>query len=247
MNRYSIFAFVTLVITFAAYSEEVEYTAEDGGKIFADLDLSAKGKDGPLIILFHQAGANGRSEYANTAPLFRENGYSTLVVDLRSGGETFGSNNRTVDARGESSGYCEAMPDVMASLNYATEQGFKGPVYAAGSSYSAALTIALGNERANALGGVIGFSPASGGPMAACSPNEFAATTKAATLIIRPEREMQVSSVQAQFELFKTNGHSTFIHKGGVHGASTLDEARADGATDPVWKTVLSFLKVNAK
>jgi alpha-beta hydrolase superfamily lysophospholipase len=247
MVRYSIIAFISLFVAFSAHSEEVEYSAEDGGKIFANLDLSAKGKDGPLIILFHQAGANGRGEYANTAPLFRENGYSTLVVDLRSGGETFGGSNRTVDARGESSGYCEAMPDLIASLNYAAAQGFKGPIYAAGSSYSAALTIALGNEQADALSGVIGFSPASGGPMAACSPNEFAATTKTPTLVVRPEREMQVPSVQTQFELFKTHGHSAFIHKGGIHGASTLDETRADGDIDPVWKTVLSFLKSNAK
>ena len=98
-----------LGFTMGVQAEEVTFKTTDGGTVYADEFTADAGKSAPLIMLFHQAGANGRAEYQNTAPRFRDAGFSVLLVDLRSGGDRFGGNNRTVDARGDSTGYCEGI------------------------------------------------------------------------------------------------------------------------------------------
>lgn len=244
-----VFQVISLVVgcglSLGAQAEEVTFKATDGSTVYADEYLTEAGKSAPLIILFHQAGANGRTEYQNTAPRFQEAGFNVMVVDLRSGGDRFGGNNRTVDARGESTGYCEAYPDLEAAINYADLQGYSGPVFAVGSSYSAALVVKLGAEYRSNLNGVVAFSPASGGPMADCSPNEYASTTKTPTMIVRPGNEMEYDSVKAQFALFEQEGHTMYVHEKGVHGSSTLDPNRAKEGSDGSWKAVMAFLAEN--
>jgi pimeloyl-ACP methyl ester carboxylesterase len=231
----------------AAKTEEVSYTSSDGTKIFADLNLPKHGKNGPLILLFHQAGASGKAEYQNVTPILLEHGYSTLAVDLRSGGDRFNGVNKTVTAFSEDPGYCAAYPDLLATLKYLEKADLNDTVFAVGSSYSAALVIHLGDEFRKELKGIIAFSPASGGPMAACNPNQYAETIKTPLMVVRPDAEMEYTSVQQQFTLFKQQGHKMFIHEGGVHGASTLDQTRTGTNTDPVWAEVLSFLKINIR
>lgn len=232
-------------LTFSAQAGEVTFKATDGSTVYAEELVADAGKSAPLIMLFHQAGANGRAEYENTAPRFQSAGYSVLLVDLRSGGDRFGGTNRTVEARGDSTGYCEAYPDMEATVNYAELQGYSGPVFAAGSSYSAGLVIKLGAEYGSMLNGVIAFSPASGGPMKDCNANGYAATSKTPTMVVRPGREMQHDSVKAQFALFEQEGHTMYVHSEGVHGASTLDPMRAKDGTDGTWKAVMAFLAEN--
>lgn len=235
-----------LVATQSANAKEVTFKTTDGKVIYADELVSPSGLDAPLMILFHQAGANGRAEYKNTAPHFQEMGFSLLVVDQSSGGDRFGGANRTVQARGESAGYCAAYPDLEAAINYAELKGYGGAIFAAGSSYSAGLVIRLGAEYGDMLNGVIAFSPASGGPMKDCSPNGYASETNTPTMIVRPEREMEVPSVQEQFTLFKTHDHTMFVHKGGVHGSSTLDSSRTKTDTSAAWAAIKAFLEENS-
>lgn len=236
-------ALALLLVSTAINAEEVTFTANDGSTVFADARMAPAGKKAPLLILFHQAGGDGRAEYAFAATRLLGAGYSLLLVDQRSGGNRFGGTNRTVAARGESTSYCEAYPDMEAALAYAVHGGYQGPIFAAGSSYSAGLVIRLGAEHTSELAGVIAFSPASGGPMKDCSPNGFAETTKTPTMLLRPGREMKNPSVAAQYENFKKAGHTMFVAQDGVHGSSMLDPERTKADVEPTWATVMAFLR----
>jgi len=234
---------VLIIVSTGLKAAEVTFSASDGSIVYADTMMAPAAKNAPLLILFHQAGGDGRAEYAYSAKRFLEAGYSLLIVDQRSGGSRFGGTNRTVEARGEKTGYCEAYPDMEAALAYAHDSGYSGPIYAAGSSYSAGLVIKLGAENADKLSGVVAFSPAAGGPMKDCSPNGYAATTKTPTMVLRPAREMANPSASAQFEQFKAAGHTMFVAENGVHGSSMLDPSRTKADTEATWAAVMAFLR----
>jgi len=238
--------FVLAVITVTgslAVAEEVEIVTADKSKIFADLHITEAGKTAPTILLFHQASANGRAEYATHIPRLLEAGYNVIVADQRSGGERFGGTNRTVDARGgQSTGYCEAYPDLEAVLQYAVDHGFSGPRFAWGSSYSAALVIMLGVDHADELAGVLAFSPAAGEPMGDCQPNDLFVKLKIPALILRPGREAEVESVQKQMKIVRDAGLQMYVAANGVHGSSMLDAERVQGDVAAHWAVVLDFL-----
>ncbi|PHR91289.1 MAG: hypothetical protein COA69_12320 [Robiginitomaculum sp.] len=233
----------------AKHATEMEQTtqtifkASDGESVYSDFYASAQGKEAPLILLFHQAGANGRGEYANITPKLVAQGYNVLQVDQRSGGGSFGSQNRTVKARGKSTIYCPAYADMEGALHYATENGYT-KIFAWGSSYSAALSLKLAGEHGDSLAGALAFSPASGKGMGACAANQFISAIKIPTLGLRPSSEMRPPG-QAQRELFIQQGLEYFVSEDGVHGSSMLDPSRAKGDVKPTWDKVLAFLSAH--
>ncbi len=111
-----------------------------GEPYFGDLDNTA-----PLILLFHQGGSNGRGEYAGIAKWLNNNGYRAIAWDQRSGGDTYGSENRTVKglAEGTPASYCDAAADLSAALTHVLDHGFADKVIVWGSSYSAAMVFQL--------------------------------------------------------------------------------------------------------
>lgn len=222
---------------------EVTFTTADGITILGDLHEPAR-KDAPMILLFHQAGANARAEYGAIIPRLREEGYGILAIDQRSGGDRLGGTNRTV-ARlpaGTEYGYCAALPDLEAALRWVIDAGYTGPRFAWGSSYSAALAIRLGADHPRDLDGVLAFSPASGGPMADCNPNELIDRIQVPVLALRPGSEMEHDGIPEQFAAFRARGHRTYVASEGVHGSSMLNPERAKGGTEQTWKVVLDFL-----
>ena len=221
---------------------EVSFFTSDSILIIGDwyaVDTSAT-----TIILFHQARSNARGEYGTIVPELVEAGYNVLAVDQRSGGQTFGSYNRTVASRPwKNYTYCDAYEDFEAALNFVLNKSNTGKTAVWGSSYSAALVIQLAHKRPEDVDAVLAFSPASGGPMKECSPNDYLATLTTPLLLLRPEKEMEIESVQAQFDLAVENNHHTYIAKDGVHGSSMLVEGRAEGKIEDTWDAVKSFLK----
>lgn len=234
-----------LLITYslpAQTQREVEFKTNDGLTIFGDLYL--KNKDKSMILLFHQAGSCAQGEYENIIPVLSKNGFNILAIDQRSGGSKLGGINRTVNKlNGKEYGYCETYPDFEATLNYVTnELNCTGKIIAWGSSYSAAMVVHLKADYPDKIAGILAFSPASGGPMKPCSPNDKFNDLNGSALILRPAREMEIPSVQDQLALAKEAGLSTHVSKNGVHGSSMLNPDRVDGSTDETWAAVLSFL-----
>lgn len=224
-----------------AQPADVTFTATDGGTVYADLHISSHNEAQPFIVLFHQAGSNGRGEYASIIPKLTAKGYSLLVVDQRSGGGYYGSENRTVKARGGKTTYCEAYPDMEAALSYAKTKSGNSKIFAWGSSYSAALVLKLASQHGDDLAGVLSFSPATGGAMGVCNANNFIAGVNIPALGIRPDSEMGKGG-QAQRALYTAKGLDYYVSKDGVHGSSMLDPSRAKGDVEPTWAAVFAFV-----
>lgn len=222
-------------------TEEVTFATDDGVKIYGDLHLADR--QSPLVMLFHQGGTNARGEYAPITAKLTQKGFNVLAIDQRLGGETYGYFNRTVaNMDSASSNYCDAILDMEAALDFALSLGFED-VILWGSSYSGSLAIQLAHKRAKSILGTLAFSPASGGPMADCLPNSFLKTLEKPLLIVRPQREMNIESVQEQFNLAQRHGHQLYIAAPGIHGSSTLIEERVGKSTTDHWGHILSFLR----
>lgn len=219
---------------------QITFKAVDGETVYGDLHMATQNEAAPLIILFHQAGSNGRGEYASIIPKLKAKGYSLLVVDQRSGGGHYGSENRTVKARGSKTKYCAAYPDMEGALAYAKTKSNGSSIFAWGSSYSAALVLKLASEHGQDLAGVLSFSPATGKAMGECNANNFISAVNIPALGLRPDSEMKSGAAQKQ--MYLAQGLEYFVAQDGVHGSSMLDPARAKGDTTPTWKAVLAFL-----
>jgi len=232
--------------------DEVKFMAEDNVWVFADIYTVAKGKRAPIVLLFHQAGSNGRAEYAYHIPKLIENGYNVLVVDQRSGGNQFGGENRTVTGEsGKQYIYCDAFPDLEAALDYVIDEGYEGSRYAWGSSYSAALVLRLGMEHPNELAGVVSFSPAVGSAMDPCSTTVYIENIEVPTFVAVPSFEVTKYRGKAKRKTRKLAAAAAdyvdemYIAEPAVHGASMLDPKRVDGDVSKHWKEVLYFMQSN--
>lgn len=237
-----------LLVSAGGTCKEVSFVTDDGVSVFAELTHAAdRGPEAPIVILFHQAGGDGRGEYSPIVPRLHAAGYHTLLVDQRVGGDRFGGVNRTLAERGETDeGYCDAYPDLVAALDFVIENGHRGPIALWGSSYSAALVIRLGAERGGDVDAVLAFSPASGGPMKDCQPGEVLSQLDVPVLALRPENEFEIESVQRQMADFESHGLQTYVANfesgRGSHGSSMLVPDRAGSNTDATWNVVLDFL-----
>ncbi len=227
--------------TESANAKEVNFVTADSIQIIADLYES--NKTAPTILLFHQGGSNARAEYGTIIPRLMEKGYNIIAVDQRRGGQRYGSYNRTIARMPESNfSYCDAYADLESTLDYLIKSGFSGSKILWGSSYSAALAIKLANDRPEAVDAVLAFSPASGGPMEGCQPNEYFETLQVPLLLLRPAREMEIASVQAQFDLARENNHQVYVAENGVHGSSMLVAKRVKADVAENWQIVESFI-----
>ena len=231
---------------------EVKFMAGDNVWVFADVYTVAKGKRAPIAMLFHQAGSNGRAEYAYHIPKLIENGYNVLVVDQRSGGNQFGGENRTVAGEsGKQYSYCDAYPDLEAALDYVIDAGYKGSRYAWGSSYSAALVLRLGMEHPDELSGVVSFSPAVGNVMDPCSTTVYITNIEVPTFIAVPSFEVTKYRGTAKRKTRKLAAAAAdyvdemYVAEPAVHGASMLDPKRVEGDVSGHWKQVLDFMQSN--
>ena len=227
----------------AIAQQETSFLAADSVRVVAHLfSEGADETDRPLIVAFHQAGSNGRGEYAPISDRLLAEGYDLLAVDQRSGGERFGSENLTVAGIGESSDYCAAIPDLHAAVKAARDLRPGVPLVIWGSSYSAALVLRVSAEAPPGVVAVLAFSPASGGPMADCRAEEVSDRITIPVLVTRPASEMEHESVTDQAALFRNQGHSLYVSDPGTHGSSMLVAERVEGDVEATWRVVLDFL-----
>ena len=222
---------------------EVQFDTHDGITVFGDLYTSSERKSAPVILLFHQAQGDARGEYSVIAERLVKKGYNILAIGQRSGGERFGHVNRTVAGLESADyGYCDVYPDLEAALNFTRASGFSGPIAAGGSSYSAALVFQLAGKNKHEIDAVLGFSPASGTPLANCPLNQYLADLNTPALVLRPQKEFKIDSVQTQMKEFERFGVQTYIANPGVHGSSMLRAELVGQSTEATWSVVLEFL-----
>ncbi len=228
--------------------EAVTFESADGARLYGDLHRSGA-SNAPLVLLMHQGGSNARGEYGPIVPRLLGRGMDALAVDLRRGGDRFGSENRTVEALGHNDTlYCDVLPDVAAAVDAAREAADGRPIILWGSSYSGALAIRYAAEHPGHLRGVLAFSPASGGPLAACPPDAVADRLPLPVLVLRPTSEAAIPAVRAQLDVFGAAGHAIWVADPGTHGSSMLVADRVDGegggasGVEATWARVWDFV-----
>ena len=233
--------FVLLFTSAAVSASEITYQAEDGLTIYADW-YKGKSEGAAVVILFHQAGGSARGEYPYIIERLTDLGLSVLAVDQRSGGTRFGPSNRTVDAlERKDYGYCEAWPDLQASIMAAKERS-SGEIVIWGSSYSAGLVLRYAALHGDMIEGALAFSPASGEPMAKCDSVELIDRIQIPTVAFRPAREMENPRSKAQADKLLAAGVGFHVIEGGVHGSSMLVPDRSEADMDKTWRLVESFV-----
>lgn len=246
MYRYSIIGFIlTFVVSAPVMAETVMTQAEDGVTVYGETYFGDLPESAPLILLFHQGGSNGRGEYGDDiAPWLNENGFRAIAWDQRVGGDLFGQPNRTVESTGgKFTDYCQAYLDLEAALSFAQAEFNPGKVIVWGSSYSGALVFQLAAKNPETISGVIGFSPASGGPMVECRARDFLKDLKAKGFLLRPASEMERASSKEQMQSFINWAIPTAVVGNGVHGSSMLVEERTGHKMTGPRNMVLNWLK----
>ncbi len=232
-------AIVAATLNAYAAATPVNFTAAGHVKVFATYyrigDTSK-----PIVLLFHQAGANG-AEYSTIAPKLNALGFNTLAVDQRSGGRAFGRANRTVEALGHSTGYRAALPDLQAALDWARANNH-GKIIVCGSSYSAALVFLLAASNPGKIAGLMAFSPGEylGGRHIVHDAAEK--LRNVAVFVSSASNRGEIVAARAIVRAVPGTTKTQFVPKQAPHGASALrTDANPTGVT-AVWAAVEHFL-----
>ena len=241
----------TLLFAFAgtAWAEPVpvHFPSADGVEISGDLYLAHAQPRTPFIVLFHQAGWS-RGEYREIAPKLNDLGYNCVAIDLRSGGEVNGVANQTfahAKAKKTKTRYVDALPDMIAALQWAKKHHAMGPVIAWGSSYSAALVLRLAGEQPKLADGVLAFAP---GEYFRKQGKSGKWVTEGARKITAPvfitSARKEKKSWVSIFKAIPAKAKASYLPKTkGQHGSRALWRKFSDNGG--YWKAVKRFLATN--
>ncbi len=242
------FVFVLCSLLFSHYSyateKTINYSAKDGTLVTAYWFDSTKNPDSAnTIILFHQAGASAMGEYQQIIPKLTNKGVNVLAVDLRSGGGRFGGHNKTASTFEKLPSYCEAVPDMQASVEWVKAQNPSTKTIVWGSSYSAGAVFRLASQNPTSIDGILAFSPASGDAMKNCNPEPYLDKINVPAIAFRPSTEMLREKVIKQSKIFAQHNIKYIEISNGVHGSSMLLKSRTAHDMSPAWKLVYKFLE----
>lgn len=155
-----IIGFLIISSSLTAQKSTITFQSEDGVLITADLYLAHE-DSAPFILLCHQAGWS-RGEYLEIAPKLNALGFNCMAIDQRSGHEVNNIINQTKLAAEEAKKetlYHQAIPDMMAAINFVKKNYSTNNFILWGSSYSSALSLKLGGEHLDLIDGILAFSP----------------------------------------------------------------------------------------
>lgn len=149
-----------LCITGTHAVETISFNSKNGLEVTADLYLTNNTK-APFIILFHQAGWS-RGEYLEIAPKLNAMGYNCMAVDQRSGEKVNNIINETAKRateKGLSSDYPDALPDMLAAIDYVKANYKMKKLILWGSSYSSALVLKIAGDYPDIADATLSFAP----------------------------------------------------------------------------------------
>jgi dienelactone hydrolase len=224
-------------------AEGLSFTAVDGVRVFADYypaDHEADDKSTPLILLFHQAGSN-RGEYATIAPVLAKLGFAALAIDQRSGGNSWGRVNETVQHLGHSGDFAAASADLEAAIQWARSSGHVGRLIVWGSSYSAALVFPLAARHKGEFSAILAFSP--GEYLGDATVRRAAAQLTTPIFVTSAKDDSEIAAARTILDAAPASVKTQFVPRiGGVHGSATLRPDRNPRGAEENWDAVKAFL-----
>ncbi len=213
----------------------VTLQARDGVRVSGLVHEAARPK--AVILLFHQAGSS-KAEYATIAPRLAAAGYTALAIDQRSGGSMYGP-NETASRLGRPASYEDARSDLLAAVDWAIPRHL--PIVLWGSSYSASLVFEVAAEHPKEVSAVVAFSPGeylkNRGAVARAS-----AKVHVPVYVTSSSDADEIEAARAILAASPSQSKTQFVPKDGVHGSSTLIEARDPKGAAENWNHVLAFL-----
>ncbi|MEO1051842.1 MAG: alpha/beta hydrolase [Bacteroidota bacterium] len=235
---------LVLITSGAMAKEKIKFKSKDGLEVVADLYM-AHPKTAPFIVLFHQANWS-RGEYQEIAPKLNAMGYNCMAVDQRSGGTVNGVKNETkVNAQKalKQTSYVDAIPDMIASIEYAKSNLSESKLIIWGSSYSSALVLKLAGDMPDAIDAALAFAPGeyfSGQG----KPKDF--VTQSAKNITKPvfitSAKNEKGSWWKIYEAIPEGQKHYFLpSSAGNHGSRALWEKFSD--SKHYWDAVTAFLE----
>ena len=231
-------------VSFAATTETINFKSADALLITADHYTPHDSDITPLIVLFHQAGSS-RGEYNEIAPRLNKLGFNCIAVDLRSGEYSRGKDNETAiraSKKNLPTSYADALPDIIAALNYARKHYGNSKIIAWGSSYSASLVLKVSGDHPELVDGVLAFSPG----------EYFSHVGKTKTWIRDSAKNIKtpafITSAKSEaadwssiYDVIDTGYRHSFIPEtAGKHGSKALWSKYAD--SQDYWDAVTEFL-----
>ena len=231
-------------VSLASDSNTVTFSSADDVLITADTYIAHTSEKTPLIVLFHQAGSS-RGEYNEIAPRLSQLGFNCIAVDLRSGEYSRGKDNETAiraSNAGLSTNYADALPDLIAALQYTRKKYKHNKVIAWGSSYSASLVLKVAGDYPQLIDGVLAFSPGEYFSHLGKSKTwirDSAKNIKAPTFITSSKDE--ADSWNVIYEAIPSKTKTSFIPAtAGRHGSRALWNKYDD--SEDYWQAVSKFL-----
>ena len=240
---------ISLLIATACFASEkpetITFKSADDLLITADIYSPHTSNTTPVIVLFHQAGSS-RGEYNEIAPRLNKLGFNCIAVDLRSGEYSRGKDNETAiraGTAGLATSYADALPDIVAALDYANKQYSNSKIIAWGSSYSAALVLKVAGDQPQLVDAVLAFSPG----------EYFAHIGKSKTWIRDSAQKIkapvfftssksEAGDWAAIYDVINAANRQSFVPEtAGKHGSKALWKKYADSRA--YWEAVTEFLK----
>jgi len=232
-------------VSHASESTAIDFKSDDNLLITADSYFSHPTNTTPVIVLFHQAGSS-RGEYNEIAPRLNQLGFNCIAVDLRSGEYSRGKDNETAmraSNAGLSTNYADALPDIIAALQYTRKQYKHSKVIAWGSSYSASLVLKVAGDYPQLIDAVLAFSPGEYFAHIGESKTwiqDSAKNIKVPTFITSSKDE--VDSWNVIYEAIPSKTKTGFIPAtAGRHGSRALWNKYDD--SEDYWQAVSKFLQ----
>ncbi len=239
--------FTLMLLTAASYATEstlINFRSSDNLLITADSYTPHTSNTTPVIVLFHQAGSS-RGEYNEIAQRLNKLGFNCIAVDLRSGDYSMGKDNETsilASKKDLPTSYADALPDIIAALQYANNQYPDSKIIIWGSSYSASLVLKVAGDHPEQVDGVLAFSPG----------EYFSHLGKSKTWIQDSAKNIKVPAfitsakneandwVKIYAAIESASKQSFVPATAGSHGSKALWAKRADSSS--YWNAVTEFL-----
>lgn len=231
-------------LTDSSSTKTIRYKSADGLEITADLYMPLS-KSAPFIVLFHQAGWS-RGEYLEIAPKLNALGFNCMAVDQRSGGginDVVNQTKRAASEKGLATQYVDAIPDMLASIDYAKKHYAEGKLIIWGSSYSSALSLRLAGLQQDKLDGVLAFAPGEYFSRQGKSKRFVREGAKKITIpVFITSAKNEQKNWQKIYDVIPSKKKQYFLPKtAGNHGSRALWDKFED--SKEYWLAVKAFLK----
>lgn len=217
--------------------QTITFDAADGLTVYGNeykIDDSS-----PVIVLCHQAQFN-KFEYEGTAQRLNDLGFNCIAIDQRSGGPIGIHQNETNLAAVEAGvgvDYLDAIQDISAAVDYATQQNNQD-VILWGSSYSSTLVLweAMSNDKVKA---VVSFSPGDYFPEIGSLTDSLANLTKPC-FITSADFEVEGTNALLSKMTLGENQIQFAPSENGHHGSRALWLNQNGG--EQYWDAITNFL-----